>query len=229
MPFEDFTTYDETDPNADISIDDAVTITVTSMRMDADGYVSDSKGANHFNDDFAHKIKVTCDDVDEQKDFPIGFFWGLFNTAGSEADAGDGLDAGFQWYDGLGANNIRVLIRESDAGVGANQDNWDGGTQATNYWCLIERDSLNDIFTCKIYTDQFITLVDTLTIDPLNNDDDYEYVEPAFSFDGTIFGFYGARWISFTVEDLDLQEAAALSIPVAMHHYGHHISKIIRG
>ena len=156
---EDFTTYTETDPGADVTVTSS-RITIASG-TDNDTYnVFKDKGAGYFDAldiDFAMRVTtgVTTDAI-------VGI--AIINTATPTTENMAGtltssdISANMYWYNGT---NI-FLSRGNFAGI---TDSVAGLSIDTTYYCTLVRTAGSDTVTLEIYSDSGRTsLVDTLSV-----------------------------------------------------------------
>jgi hypothetical protein len=144
--------WTEVDADGDITVT-SNTITVDTLRRDADSYVYGDYGADHFND-FKHTLgaKVVVGDISG-----VVGLWGIGNTpqSGRQADlAGDGFNVEF-----LSGAVYRVYLNDWTTPASVFCDI----TINTDYWFIISRRGAT--LTCHIYSDSgFSTLVNSLSL-----------------------------------------------------------------
>jgi len=203
---EDFTTYTEVDENADISVDDASQITVTSMNLYADSRVYDDKGASHFGDTFSHTFKWGKSTGNGAAAY--GTFWAAANTiADMQTWFASDHQAVFMFtYE----TSETVRIYDGEHNVDDTTGVCDVGE---THWFTVERTAANAI-QCRIYSDEARTsLVDTISI-ALTGERAYRYLYAVNSRNNDA----SASSVTFVLEDLDLNEAAAGTIVPHMMH-----------
>lgn len=214
-PTEDLTTYTEVDPLSHIS-KTASRVTFTTLSRDEHTYLYKDFGANHFDGDFEHLFKSLIDDNSGGADAA----YALANIVGAidEIYAGDGLFS--TWYC-VDVSHPRNYLIESD-----------GGTQYSDYTTVemnrdilyyVEFERVESIGTYGTiyayictgnYYDDGGTLIDSTSITLHTSKKDFRYLYAIVSRDAN-----SSNWNTGYNEDIDLQEAAGLSMPVAMHHY----------
>lgn len=219
MALEDFTTYSETDPETRIAF--TANHIDSTISKNADAYLYKDKGVGHFTD-FEHLITVQGNDGAPCDNNAIDYIWAVTNDIADWKGLVDNNKHAiavnlYDFYDTPGLIGLRECHNGS-----VYADNYTSPASNTPYYLTIEKSGTT--FTCKIYSDASrTTLVDTLTL-TLQANNSWRYIFAVMS-----YNVANIDQCNDDVDDLDLQEAAGLSIPVAMHHYGHIISKIIRG
>jgi hypothetical protein len=190
MTYEDFTTYTEVDESADITVI-ANKITVDTMLITANSYVTKSHGANHFGN-FEHKIDVRFTVISTTN---FTGFWGISNSYYTLLSMDNNNEGMHAWIANVGGD-YRIYIKDY---TNNNIDFYGGLALSTSYYTTIKRDGTT--LTCKIYSDSARTvLLDTLTIICTNTT--YSNVIPMSGYDNTVNG----RTSTYTVDNLDLQE-----------------------
>lgn len=184
---EDFTTYEENDPDGDITINSSTKITTISPNSGA--YVRKDFGSGHFGN-FEHLVKVAFGYPANGTISAVG--WTVNNGETSRSEMGTN-NKGITWYFDRGTDGFYIIDYTND-----NSDVQLGGFWATTRYLTLERNGTT--FTAKIYTDSSrTTLDDTLSI--TCGADTYRYIYVVFNnTDGS-----GTH----TIENLDLQETAA--------------------
>ena len=189
--FEDFTTFTEVDEQDDITITDEVTITVSSMRRDADSYVYKDYGADHFGD-FSHSVKS----VISANTAGMFSFWGAANTI----DDFDGLDA---TEDGIASYHNELITSTEIITI---EDLVNDSTDSTGdinlgtWYMTISRSGTT--LTNEIYSDEAkTTLVDTIAV--TCGTTTFRYLYAVIGKGSGV----SASNATGTVEDLDLNEA----------------------
>jgi hypothetical protein len=193
-PLEDYTTYDETDPDSDLTIA-ANQITVNTMRGDAGAHVDKDMGAGHFTS-FEHLVSYTFSTMQNDSSICI---WAVTNspywTINSKENNNVGLSVSSYYY------GSRYL------GIWASDDSdYDYDTiSAGTYYLTIVRVSGSSI-TCYVYSNAArTTLVDTYSCS--TDSTAYRYIQACTS-DGRLTAYATA---SGTIFGLDLQEAAGVA------------------
>jgi len=191
LAYEDYTTYDEVDPDSDITVA-ASQLTITSIPKVVVAHLTDDKGVNHFGD-FEHLVNIKPITFDNSSGVIV---WGISDTyftlsAMRTADEG-----------------INVLVFQSTPGVksinleDSTNDNTDGFEEWVNdtfYYLTINRASTTT--TSKIYSDSDRTdLLDTLSI--TSTDAAYRRIIACASFE-----YAGTTSATINIYNLDLQEA----------------------
>jgi hypothetical protein len=204
MPFEDFATYTEVDPNSRISVTSS-TITATALTRDEDAYVYDDKTVGNFDGDFTHLLTATRDNSTNVGNASA---WALTNAI----DDSQGLIAASESFLYLLYNNsTNLFLAESDAGT-VYTDFITTLTEGQTYYKTIERDESIGSFgqlTCKIYSDSIRTvLIDTLVL-TLHAKLDLRYIFGLMSYDDN----NPSRTVDLTVSNLDLGAVGADWVP----------------
>jgi plastocyanin len=195
MAYENFTTYTEVDADGDITVA-ANTITVDTMRITANSYVTKSHGANHFGN-FEHKIDVRFTTLSTSN---YTGFWGISNSHYTILSMDANNEGVTTWIANVGGD-YRIYLRDF---TNDNSDFYGGLALSTSYYTTIKRDGTTA--TCKIYSDSARTnLLDTLTITCTNAT--YSNVIPMFGYDNNV----NSRSSTYTVDNLDLQEEETLN------------------
>lgn len=174
---QDYTTFTETDPAADITVA-AASITVNTLKKETPAWVYRNYGANYFNGDINHKFSYKVTDADMGAALGI---WGLAEHVMGIADIA-----------AAGNSCLSIVARRSSAtGTYALQLwEYDGGTLYndntnlvevnTEYYITVVRDE--DVGDhgkayCYIYTDSDRTvLLDTLSLTLHSSMKDYRYL-----------------------------------------------------
>lgn len=207
MATENFSTeYAETDPNGRITRT-ASTVTVSDMRRNEDAHVVRDKGVGHFAGDFTHTLKTRLTAWGPVNG--IGFLWALANSIDDGNNATDRL--GVFWF----KPNLGGVARIGIINKAGTQDLGDLTDTPTDFWLEVERDEsvgTHGTAYCRIYSDAARTmLVDEISVS-LTAKDDLRYVYGCASWNSG-----SNQSISFTVSDLDLNEAAAAA--KSPHYY----------
>jgi len=195
-PYEDYTTYDETDQNGDVTVAEN-TLTVSALRRDANTWVSYDHGAGHF-DDFEHLVEFEC--TGSSGSGAAVNPWAVANTEGDYVDVLGSNDAlCLTWIESGGS----YLIRIYDTADNSN-DSWSGAALSTDYYVTIERSDTT--LTAYIRTGSHSgTLQDTISTS-VNGATTYRY---GYALQGFDSGTNGTSNWSGTISNLDLQEAVA--------------------
>lgn len=211
MALEDFTTYTEVEP------DDRIQKTANHVDLlgyrDEDAYLYKDMGAAHFGN-FDHKLDAKLVNGNW-----VNYIWGLAN----------GVDDLYALSPSLGvlmhgADN-KTYMHEDAAQVDVSTGTF---TDDVMYYFRIKRSGTT--LTCDVYgsaadRDNEANRIDNLSLSATVAATTYRYVYACSTLHyDTNHTFFSTH----DIENLDLQEAAGLSIPVAMHHYNR-INKIIRG
>ncbi len=153
MAVEDYSTYTEEDPNADLSVS-AGLITVDTIRRDAKAWVVKDFGAGFFTTPLKHNFDIKMTALEEQGLLGTHMLGTIVGTTKDHVDGGD--DAVYvRARKGAGVSTFRVV--EVAAGVQNSGDNVtiDVGTQ---YYCTLEISAIGD-YTTKVYSDAARTTV----------------------------------------------------------------------
>ncbi len=156
MAFENFTTYAETDPGADIAVA-ANTITWTALDVrNTDSWVVRDFGAGHFSSDFTHTFKVRVTAFAGTS--PFAAVWALANSVND------------LWaIDDAGGDYQSILLVNSGGTYGLQLRVCENGTvglatvniaAATTYFVTIERDDDGEAngtgqLTLRVYTGNY--------------------------------------------------------------------------
>ena len=191
MALEDYTTYDETDPDNEITVGaNKITVALTSSGDNA--HVTDDKGAAHFGD-FEHLFDAqTTNSFDTQS----CLMWGVsddFYTHTSMDTNNEGLSVQM-----IGVSGVDHRVR-LHCYVTPDSDTHALAADNDRHYYTVERNDTT--LTCKIYADAIRTdLKDTLTITCTN--DTYKAI---IAFGNLQSG--AADGIYLDIDNLDLQEA----------------------
>lgn len=148
---EDFTTYSETDPGADITVVNASHITFTNLDMGQEAYVVRDYGPCYFDGDFHHNFTYGITAVSGN---PTTVVWGLSNQSGEVTDWTQGIN--FQIYnDGTGGDYAALEVDDPyavDFGAMSQNNNYVyihrvGGTVTSYVYTDRDHTSLDDSFT----------------------------------------------------------------------------------
>jgi len=176
MIIENFTLYDEVDPNSRISRTSSTKIVVNGLkRGDGDSYVREDYGAGYFGLDFTYYwvFNVTSAEAGDADSRTWLRLWAV-TTAGLPTDAGARILLNL---DQVGADDtlftLELYIRN---GVGSVDNdvsiNLNVGTQ---YFMKLDRDG--DDVNCEIRTGSLEgTLIDTLLASVVDYDDTFRYI-----------------------------------------------------
>jgi hypothetical protein len=162
--YENFTTYSVVDENADLTITD-LEILFSSVRRDADTYVSYDYGVNHFGD-FVHYVDVNLTDVEAGDGTSRGIviFWDVSNDGGDwdTVLASDVILATFV-QDGANDDVYRFQIAWREGGVSQGVSTGVLRSVNTEWYLIMNR--TDDDFKMEIYSDSARTnLNETLSI-----------------------------------------------------------------
>lgn len=207
MALEDFTTYDETDENADITVT-ANNLSVDSMVRGADSFVSSDKGIDHFDGDFEFIEEVDIGGASQNN--AQCNFCSVANVQDSsnDIDAANGSTQ-FAQVLNLGSASPNFFVIEIDAGSFGNGSAV-AASEDTQYYCEFERDeavgSFGDL-ELRVYSDvDRTTLVGTSTQTLRTAKRDFRYVY------GLQSKNEGSGSWSGDLDNLDLQEVAAVPL-----------------
>jgi len=172
---EDFSGYDETDPDTTIT-KTATKVTFTALEKNSDAYVYKDKTANYFAGSLEHIVKFYYDAADDGG-FSSG--WTLANLVddwkGITDASGDLLSLRFANPGG----DTKLVLNEVDGGT-EYTDTLDPASFDTPYYIKIVRDeSVGTYGTlyAYIYSDEILeTLLDTLTLTLHTSKKDYQYI-----------------------------------------------------
>lgn len=203
MAVEDFTTYDEHDPNGVISFSGTNEIDVNSIDRDNRATVIDNKGVGHFGN-FEHYVEAKSA---YKNSYGYGYVWAVDDNGGDGANHRDmryhiandeSCMAVRMFRSGSSTKYIR-LFGQIEAGA-TNTDDWNSASADTWYYLVIERSGTTA--TCKIYSDASHTnLLDTLTVTCESTS--YRYIWGFSGHDSDDNGYED----DYNVRDLDLREA----------------------
>lgn len=159
MAFEDFTTYVAVDDSAELSIA-ANKIDYTVLAVDELVYVAKNFGTDYFGD-FKIQVKVYLSEATKDGSGAAGSLvtWGMSNTYHTWYPMGVNGD-GFTLRFGRTGDNYLFSLQDMD---NASLDSYIVGTTVpVELWLEIER--ANTTLTCKVYSDAYSTLIDTMSI-----------------------------------------------------------------
>ena len=205
----DFTTWTETDPGGVLSVTSS-TITGTSVTGTSINWhrVSIDKGAAFYSGDFTFRFGPINISAASSSNSRFGIIsltkdqvpntWEKFEGSITVLWANTTTNPTLYLYGFNDANTSATVPDYSDTYQGS------AVALSTNFYIELSRSGTT--VTCKVYSNAYSTLVDTLTITP--TDYDYQYVSTAFKWEtGT------AATVSFTEQNLDLEvSATGLSI-----------------
>ena len=156
MVYQDFTTYEEVDPNEHITRT-ASRVTFTDLTNPESAYVYKDKGAGHFTGDFEHKLDTLHSSMVRYSYVDV---WALSNSIGDRNESGNCINV--FWY-GMDAGLTRALALQEKINGALFTDYSIGLSVDTPYYLTIKRVAAT--LTCEIYSDSDRTnLVDTLTL-----------------------------------------------------------------
>ena len=196
-PYEDYTTYTETDPNNRFSVAEN-SIEVTALSQNEDAYVYDDKGAGHFTD-FEHLVETNFDSF-TGGDFPRLVVWGVANAIDDASGWATGLAC--YWLVYAGASNKRLYI----------EDTADGSKDYANslsypLWHYLTIDRSSSTITVYIRTGSHSgTLFDAISTS-VSAATSYRYLYAASS-----WNVGNSRNITGDIRNLDLQEATTYDL-----------------
>jgi len=215
MALEDFTTYDETDP------DNVITVGANSLSFNdfrgrfTTSHIADDKGVNHFSGDFEHKFEIEFSDSTK---LALTGHWMVANSYAVDKDLADMISGGedcqiFHYYHAddvpLVYNLTLQIIEDGSQDV----DTWVSPVASTRYFIRVNRDDdgganntgqINVYIATDNYDDEGGTLKDTLTRDcGVGKQNDFRYIYPLYSYDTD----NNVSNDGYT-ENLDLQEEA---------------------
>jgi len=199
MALEDFTTYTESDPTADITVT-STKVDVVSIAEEADAQVYSDKGASHFDGDFTWQFEVFM-----TKDTGGGhnIILGGLSLTNDDVSTDTNKKLGLRLFDNT--SNIDMCVHKRDSGGEAQDCLASALSHSTLYYPELERDeaaSANGDLIARIYTDSARTsLHDTLTVS-LSENLDWQYAYGFMNY-GTATGAVG---ITAFIQNLDLQE-----------------------
>lgn len=174
MAYEDFTTYNETDPNNHITVVDANSIDAQVNRQET-AYVSKDKGSGHFTD-FEHLFRTVGHNLLSAFGNDISYVYGLLDSLTDYKTLRDNLDIGigcfFYDMENIGAHTFRLNEIENGNYF---SDDYTYTIDQTIY-CKVTKSGTT--LTCHIYSDASRTiLLDTLSL-TLQADHSFQYVTP---------------------------------------------------
>lgn len=231
MSYEDFTDgWTENDPAGAGSTTGDIQWTANHLDFKAyrnkDSNFYKDKGAGHFGDfehwiDFKHVAKGSTV-------YAWQILWMLSNDVDDVKglnDASKTLIAIYGVVQAVGGKTTIKILEAYSGSFYASGTGYDVTKGTTVYLKIIKSGTS---LTCKVYTSAANRISDTgattLSL-TLQADHQTRYVFVANTYnDNTNTN----KWGDCDIENLDLKEAAGLSIPVAMHHYNR-INKIVRG
>ena len=208
MPIEDFTTYEEVDPNGRITVT-ADRSTFTLLSRDEDAYVYKDKGVNHFDGDFEHLIEMYPDAAGSSYFGHVGI-WVLSNDIDDLQglkDAGKSY-LGLEMEGAIGYNPYLRLYEQDGANSYSDQSialSWD-----TLYYLKIKRVETDGEFGtiyCDIYTSEEdraneVNAVDNLSLVLHSSKKDFRYIFATCSKDSNL----PVRTLTGYSQNFDLQE-----------------------
>jgi hypothetical protein len=176
MAVENFTTWTEVDPEADLTVT-STTVTIASLTATHTNptYVSLDKGAGFYSGAFTFRvgpINISSASSENSRLVPIGTGLNLPREAEALVDSVNAV-----WYNTI--TNPTLTLAEFativDINTPTTTDSYQGAAVAigTNFYLELSRSGTTA--TLKIYSDAYTTLVDTLTI-TLSESHSYRYV-----------------------------------------------------
>ena len=201
---ENFTTFTEVDPDAEISVAASV-ITFTALDRNNDAYVYKDAGAAHFSGNFTHNVDINFSSVGSSS---LTYVWALTNTVddykGIDDASGDALS--LRVYGNLGTP--KLILAQLNSGT-EGSDSYNSFALSTDYYITITRDmgvGTYGTLYAYIYSDAGRTIpIDTL-IETLAADVDFRYVFGLLNYNSSNSG--ATYEATGTVSNLDLTEAA---------------------
>ena len=211
MAYVDWTTWTEVDGNNKLTVT-ANKVDIVNLLDQDIAYVTKDFGAGYFGD-FVHKMKLTFTSADVFG--VIGAWYMSADEQHSYADFSSNLD-GLICLVGSGAGpTYYIQILEAD---GPSSDGYFIPSVPATYWLELERSGTT--FTCKIYSDEFITLVDTLTLTCYT--DTLRWMNAPCSYDAAL-----ALQFTGSIENLDIGAGVSYAISkVGTVTYGAGVSKV---
>ena len=217
MAYEDFQTFnDDQDEGNHVTVDSATKVSWSGLiGRNETAYVYKDYEVNHFAADFEHKFEMLIEPTGNNCQVA---HWMLANVIG---DIKDLIDLSEDAVYISASDNTELTVLTVQENGSRSNDIFDGNAD-TLYFNTLDRDDdggANNTGQYNLYirTESHTgTLRDTLTRDCAageQNDFRYLYVCSTKD-DGT-----ETTTIQGYTQNLDLQEAVGLSIPVAMHHY----------
>lgn len=160
MAIVDFTTYTEQDLSGEIAVISS-RITFTTLAIDEVAYVMKDYEAGFFTGDFVHRQKVQFDEStwDEADDAGRNTIWALTDTAVHTTIDIQNSNSGHQLEMGSSAGFYFLNLRDEATD---NNDFYLLDTPPFTWWLEFERSGTD--LTCKVYSDNYITLIKTMSI-----------------------------------------------------------------
>lgn len=164
---QDFTSFTEVDPNAELTIISSTRIKCDDGTCNDLDYTYKNYGAGFFGD-FIHRVSSTATNWTLQPLKIMSFVaWSMSNGVGAPRHtdwrgANDGLICGLYYYDN---NSMRVYLK--DIGVDSpDEDNYENDSKlVVGYKYHFEIERSGPTLTCKVYQDKdFSILLDTLAV-----------------------------------------------------------------
>lgn len=162
MPTENFLSYTEVDPDADLTVTES-RITVTTMIRNVAAYVYRDKGVGHFSKDFNVQVDIQA----TQETLDSGYFgcFMLANNVGawaSQLASNDYISVMVTWTGAI--YNVELYARYA-GGVSVEDTSGTGISVNTTYYLTITR--VGSVITVYVYSDSSrTTLVYSLTCNP---------------------------------------------------------------
>jgi hypothetical protein len=205
MAVEDFSTYTEYEEVTNWYTVTSAKVACANVQRDEQSWVYKDFGAGYFGDGTDHDVEAKCTAGDAGG---VGCFWALANVV---TDLDTAYDNYYEYvcaflYDTTG--DQRVDLRNHE---GRDLDSTADGllTEGTKYYYTCQIDDTADQITVEIYSDSGrTTLLDTLVV-PMDDGQTYRYCYATASWDSG-----STQAITFDVENLDLNEAAAAAVPM---------------
>jgi len=200
-PYEDLTTFTESDPNNRLSYT-TTRVTFTSLQRGDDSYAYKDYTASHFGD-YTHDCEINVSSFSAGTAW-VGH-WGVTNDPGSFGDCSNGQ----LLFSYRGSNPMEIDLYDRGA---SNQDVYKGASAGTSYYVRCARASTT--CTAVIYSNSgYTTVVDTLSI--TGQSTTWRYAMCAFTRDSS-----GTATASGYTQNFDFHEAAgyiAYPYPRGLH------------
>ena len=209
MPYEDFTTYVEVDPNSHISVA-ANVLTLTGIARNENAYVYKDFGVAYFSGDFTHLVDAIYTSLTGASPFLVS--WALGNVIGGMLSVWASPNSALVVYRAeTSGGTANIIIIESDGGTQYSSLYADSYSPQNRYHKIV-RDELvgaNGTIYVYIYSDSArTTLISTLSIALHTSKKDYRYIYAAQSFNYGDGGTFTGR-----NENLDLNIAPTFEWP----------------
>ena len=195
-PYEDLTTFPETDPNSHISL---ATLTCTfALASNETAYAAKSYGAAHFGE-YTHNMQF------EITALPSGSYSVVWCVTNDPDEWGSINTGQLVFLNYIYSGGVKLRVRLYEKSTGANDGETGLILWSNPHYLTLER--VSTTATCKIYSDAARTvLVDTLSITCATTT--YEYLMPIASSNGGSAAVMGG-----TTSNFDIGEAAGGRVP----------------